>query len=146
MPVERFSVSLPPGLADAMRRRNSALSSAVTSALVRYLHILATARNNLPELTADEKALILDACNGTLFADAISVRLLPAQIADAIDIDHLDRKWHVDGDALNAKLMATTYVERLALVDAVQIWWNRTATEDAVPYDQLLELPDPDIY
>ncbi len=113
---------------------------------MRYIALLAEARRDLrPQLSAQECGLILDACNGVAFLDAFSVRLLPEGVRDAVEMDGLDRKWQVDGPALLAKLQATTFTQRMALVDAIGRWWNRT-TEGGDPpqYGDLLVDPEPD--
>lgn len=101
-----------------------------------------------------EKALILDALNGTLFdeatqdknfVDAYTGRQirpgLGGQIAhsvlDAIEGDGLDRKWDVDGAGLVAKLEVLTKEEGLALARAVRAWWNRVDGGEQPDFDEL---------
>ena len=112
----------------------------------RYLAVLAYERRELrPKFSPAECGLILDACNGVAFFDSFSVRLFPEGVRDAIEMEELDAKWQVDGPALLAKLDATTFSQRMAFVDAVQRWWNRTTEPGEPPqYGELLADPTPD--
>ncbi len=136
MPVDKRSVSLPPVYVQAIERRDSQFSTALTKSLGRYLYALADARRRLAEMfDAQECGLILDACNGTLFYP-FSVNLIGATVQDAISMDRLDQKWEVNGVSLIAKLNELDYLERLAVVDAVEVWWNRTHGEQP-EFDEL---------
>lgn len=147
MPVSKQSVSLPSPILDALRLRDeSNLSGAITRSLTRYFVLLAYERRDLRSQYSDKEcSLILDACNGSAFFDAFSIRMLPAGVEDAIRFDKLDRKWGVDGPALVAKLQATTFSQRIALVDAVQRWWTLTTKPGESPqYGALLAESEPD--
>lgn len=146
MPVIKQTISLPEPVAASLKLRDGQLSGAVSRAVMRYLSILAYERRELrQQFSAAECGLILDACNGIAFMDSFSVRLFPAGVRDAIEMDGLDRKWQVDGQTLLVKLDATTFPQRMALVDAVQRWWNRGAEPGEPPaYGDLLADPEPD--
>lgn len=147
MPVSKQSVSLPsPVLAALKLRDESNLSGAISRTVMRYLAVLAYERRELrPKFSPAECGLILDACNGVAFFDSFSVRLFPEGVRDAIEMEELDAKWQVDGPALLAKLDATTFSQRMAFVDAVQRWWNRTTEPGEPPqYGELLADPTPD--
>ena len=105
-------------------------------------------------LSRNEKALILDALNGTIFdertqdlnlVDAFTGRRirpgLGGQIAhsvlDAIEGDGLDEKWSVDGAGLVAKLEVLTKEEGLALARAVYVWWDRVGNGEQLDFDEL---------
>ena len=47
-------------------------------------------------------------------------------IADAIELDALDRKWEVDGPALLVKLRALTFSQEVALLEQIEAWWARS--------------------
>lgn len=131
MPVDKRSVSLPPVYAQAVERRDSQFSTALTKSLGRYFYALADVRRRLADQFSDQECgLILDACNGTLFYP-FSINLIGATIQDAISMDRLDQKWEVDGAALAAKLNELNYFERLVVVDAVEVWWERSATRES---------------
>lgn len=80
----------------------------------------------MPTLTEPEWHLIFDAMNGTWTQD--SAQLLSgavlANVADAIHLDGLDKKWLVDGPALVAKLTWMDYPAQVALVDACERFWE----------------------
>jgi len=147
MPVSKQSVSLPSPVLAALKLRNEDnLSGAISRAVMRYLSVLAYERRELrPQFSPAECGLILDACNGIAFMDSFSVRLFPEGVRDAIEMDRLDQKWQVDGPSLLAKLDATTFSQRMALVDAVQRWWGSTTEPGEPPqYGDLLTDPEPD--
>jgi hypothetical protein len=81
------------------------------------------------ELGEAEASLITDALNGTMM-DAGSWTLLWAEIDDACLLDRLHEKWDVDGGRLVAKIRAMTPGQTLALVDAVERFWQPGQVED----------------
>src|ERR671922_2751059 len=95
--------------------------------LERYEEILKQARVKLLEIfTEKEMALIIDVLNGTLFSEPISIHMVYGEVGDGINMDALDQKWEVDGKALVEKVRNLDYAEKVALVDAVERWWNST--------------------
>ncbi|MEW8957836.1 MAG: hypothetical protein AB2448_01800 [Moorella sp. (in: firmicutes)] len=74
-------------------------------------------------LSVEEACLIVDALNGAKF-EADTARLLWAEIEDACNLDHLDEKWQVDGQALVQKLRELNEIQALALVDAAERFWE----------------------
>lgn len=123
----------------AKTRRRHNVSGGVQAIIARYLTIVHHTRAELRQQFSDnELGLILDACNGIAFMDRVSVSLLPAGIEDAIQLDWLDRKWKVDGAALLEKLNTTTFAERMVLVDAIQVWWNRVASGEQPEHGEML--------
>ncbi len=80
-------------------------------------------------LTEGEALLILDAMNG-LMTEAHTYRLLWANVADAIRLDGLDRKWEVDGDRLVTLLQSISPGVTMALCDAVERAWNLVGQGD----------------
>ena len=80
-------------------------------------------------LTLDEACLVTDALNASLY-DAKTARLLPAAIRDAIQLDGLDRKWGVDGEALIQKLSALDEFACMAIIDAAERVWADESERD----------------
>lgn len=68
----------------------------------------------------------------------LTIGMLWAEIADAVSLDGLDRKWQVDGAALVNKLQAGGMIGQAALVDASERWWNRVAAGEQPAYSELL--------
>ena len=125
MPVIKQTVSLPEEIVAAMGSRGDRLSTEITRNLNRYLYSLFEARREMRSQFGDQECgLILSATNGTMFSEPFSISLIHAGVEDAIRYEKLDDKWGVDGPALVGKLAALTYIQKLALVDAVNVWWN----------------------
>ena len=142
MPVQKFSISLYPGTAAEVEARGDERSTQVNRMLLRYAGLMHRERAELRKLLSDnEIACILDACNGTAFMEDVSIRLVDANVTDAIEMDGIDRKWQINGDMLIAKLEVLSTVARYALVDAVQAWWNRVGGGEQPPYAEALEWP-----
>lgn len=136
MPVEKFSVSLMPDTYAQVERRAEpgGRSTAINHDLSRYYSLMAQARRRLRDMLSDDEAgLILDAFNGSLFRDDLSLRLAWATIQDAIEIDGLDAKWQVDGAALVSKVKQLDAAGVVALVDAAEMWWNRVGYHSEQP-------------
>lgn len=129
-PVKKFSISLSPAVVAEIETRgkfeDEGRSGKINKALERYFAGIENTRRKLADqLSAGEIGLILDALNGTMFADTFSIAWVENEIKDAISMDHLDKKWKIDGPQLVAKLTALTYPEKAALVDIVERWWDR---------------------
>lgn len=89
--------------------------------LGRYYALLAREMATL-QFGEGEAYLICDALNGTIL-DETSIRLIWAEVEDAIRLDGLDHKWNVDGGALVEKLKSLCPGQAVALVDAVERAW-----------------------
>ena len=88
--------------------------------LERYYLMLKFA---LPTFSMAEAMLIVDAMNGIIL-EPMTIQLLWANVADAIELDGLDQKWHVDGKSLIQRLRGLSRVEHMALFDAIERAWN----------------------
>jgi hypothetical protein len=99
-------------------------SATVRRIVARYLDLVERELDQI-ELSEPEALLVCDALNGLWITEAAAVRLLWAEVADAIAHDRLDAKWGVDGEALVAKLRRLTPGQRLALLDAVERFWQQ---------------------
>jgi hypothetical protein len=146
MPVKKLSVSLQPAIMAEVSKRveYDNVSGALNRSLDRYFALLARSLAEWRSQLSDaECALILDATNGTMFADTISLGMLWAEIADAISLDGLDAKWQVDGQALVAKLQGSGMIGQAALVDASERWWRRVANGEQPPFGDLVAAGPP---
>lgn len=124
MPVIKKPISLLPDLAAQIDMRGDNFSGTLSRHLERYFAMLDRARREIrAELSDAEASLIIDALNGTLFADTISPAMLAAEIEDAVG--DLAEKWSVDGSALVKKMQTWSYCKNLAMIDAVERWWRR---------------------
>jgi len=116
--------------------RNS-LGWAADRDLARYYTVLATSLRQVT-LTEREASLIVDAANGTLW-DADSVRLLWAEIDDAIRHADLAAKHDVDGADLVRRIRDDwTPAERLAVVDACERYWSLVSGGDDADHAERL--------
>lgn len=102
--------------------------------LTRYYALLA---GITPKFTKAEAALIMDALNGIML-DQYTFRLLWAEVADAIRMDNLDRKWNVDGESLVERLRSLHPAEMMALLDAVERAWNMIGYGGQMSLDEAL--------
>jgi hypothetical protein len=76
-------------------------------------------------LTENESALIVDALNGTIIQpEILAESILYAEIEDAVSLDKLDAKWHVDGAALVAKLKNASHEDATRIVQLAQDFWG----------------------
>lgn len=90
--------------------------------LQRYYHALAETLKTIA-LSEAEASLVVDACHGTTFGPW-SASLLSAIVDNAIRLEGLADKWQVDGPALVERLRGLSYCQSLALVDAVERYWQ----------------------
>jgi hypothetical protein len=77
-------------------------------------------------LTADEACLVCDALSGTWLENESLWQVLRAEIADAIEFNHLDEKWDLSGDqaqALVRRLHGMSDSAKRAVVLGVQGFW-----------------------
>lgn len=126
-PRAQFVVGeLAPELS-ARQRGEEAPGSVAKRDLARYYALLT---RSLPAFSEAEASLLVDACNGWLI-EPHTAQLLWAEVADAISLDSLDRKWDVDGPALVERLRRLTPFEALAACDAIERFWRGDYSDTA---------------
>lgn len=112
----------------------------VSRQLERYFDMIDWNKRELRNILSDaEISLILDTFNGIAFADTVSIRYAWHEVADAIEMDRLDEKWKVDGKALVEKMKAMSFGHLIALVDSVEIWWNRVGNGEQLEHSEVLK-------
>jgi len=135
MKTQRLSITMPSHTLEQVKARQARpgeeqsydRSSIIAKGLDRYFYALAAARRALRErFSAAEQGLILDVANGCLFASPSAIGFIEHEVAAAL-ADGAAEKWQCDGPALIEKLTALSYCEKLAIVDAAERWWHRTA-------------------
>lgn len=127
MATERTSVTLTPEVLkelDARGPRSTIINRDLDRLYTLYRRALAQVG-----LTTREALLIADALNGILM-NVTTVPLFWAQVQDAITLEHLDRKWQVDGQALVEKLRNLNEIQALAIIDAAERFWVQSQGED----------------
>lgn len=75
------------------------------------------------DFTESEAMLITEALNGTVH-DANTAAMLWARVDDAIKLQNLDQTYGVDRETLMQKLKSLGDLEAMAVVDAVERYWN----------------------
>lgn len=78
------------------------------------------------ELSEPEGCFLVEALNG-LAVDATWYRSLRMIVSDACTEDGLDEKWQINRQKLEAKLERITPGQAMALVDAAERFWERSA-------------------
>lgn len=79
------------------------------------------------ELTINEALLLVDSLNSTLIYPEMAEQLLPLNVEDSIELEHLDKKWGVDGAALVAKLKTLDNAGANDLLRRVEAFWGDAA-------------------
>lgn len=97
------------------------LSGRLSTVAERYAAILDRHR---PDLSEAEWNAVRDALNGVWLRDALSLRSIWAEIADADRLDGLGRKWGIDAQALAVRVRDMDTATLVALVEAVESWWG----------------------
>ncbi len=123
MPVVKKSISINPGIESKLSARGDNLSGTINRDLERYYALLDRALHSVP-LTEQEAWFLLDLLNGT-FCDVSTAEMLWAEAQDGIEFESMDQKWAVDGAELVKKLQGLNALQALALVDAVERFWER---------------------
>lgn len=125
------SVTIDPAVLAQLDERGDNRSEQISGDLTRYYRLLAEVRPALRErITPAELSLILDACNGWAM-EADAPRHLWMEISDSIRFNSLDAKWAVqDGAGLVQRLRDLTWLESLALCDAVERFWQAVGEGD----------------
>jgi hypothetical protein len=143
MPRKQITITIDPDVLTALDTRGEERSTVISRDLGRYYDACRQARKRLRELLSPaEIALILDTTTSARFEAPSAIRLLWASVADAISLDHLDKKWKVDGETLVAKVKGLDPFLTIALVDACERWWTRIGNgEQPEPVEALRQEP-----
>ena len=125
---KRLSMTLDASLVAALDERGRVRGEQVARDLRRYYRLLAEGRFTLrPRFSTERLSLILDACNGWVM-DLEAPQHLWIQVAEEIRLKRLDTKWAVaDSAGLIIRLQELTWLESLALADAIQRFWHGKA-------------------
>lgn len=126
------SVKISNNTVDYVKSRFDFASSGVEEILNRYKELIAIEKRNLG-LTKNEAMLIVDSLNATI-KDMMVIHGLEYNIEDGIHYEGLDEKWEVDGKALVEKLKSMNNLQRLAILDCVEYYWQNSQMDS----DELL--------
>lgn len=118
----KVAIYLPDSLLEEISARGDNRSGTISRDLERLYTLYSRALATV-QLEFNQAYLIVDALNGVLM-DANNAKLLWAEIEDAINLDHLDQKWQVDGKALVEKLRGLNEIQAIAVIDAAERFWQ----------------------
>jgi hypothetical protein len=137
---KRISITLDASIVAALDERGQSRGEQIVQDLRRYYRLLAEARMALQtRLSTENLSLILDACNGWRM-DPEAPRHLWIQVADTIRVKGVDAKWDVaNSPRLIRRLQELTWLESLALADAIERFWRAKGTGDQRDPSQALE-------
>jgi hypothetical protein len=90
-------------------------------------------------LTASEASFLCEILKNYRFEDdPDQVKTIWKQIEQGIQQDRLDQKWSVNGEGFVHKLQTLTYLQLIALVDAVERYWIRELSSPHEPIETKL--------
>ena len=115
-----------------------------TNSLQRYFMALAYARCKLAEqFDEDEMGMMLEAMNGVYTEGASDVLMFVQGIEDAMSFDDLGNDDEQDGAvaSLIQKLHSLNFIERAALLDAIERWQLRLHKRCQPEISELLSAP-----
>lgn len=94
-----------------------------------------TMHNLRGRFTRGELMLMIDVFNATALTPMLAGQQLDIQVADGIALDELDKKWEIDGGALNNKIADLTIFEAACLEIWANGFWYGKAQVDADSQD-----------
>lgn len=126
-----ISITIDPEVLAHIDERADNRSEQINGDLLRYYRLLAEVRPTLRErFSPAEISLILDACNGWMM-DFSSPAHIWMEVADGIRLNQLDQKWGVEhGTDLVHRIHGLTWIESVALADAIARWWHAVGEGD----------------
>lgn len=122
------TVSLLNYQADYLRERHSYVSESLNTLIEMYKDLISIEKRDL-DLKKNEVEYVFDSLNG-IIPNALSVQMLHASIEDSAVYDNLHLKYNVDVKKLSEKIQAMNNLQRLAIVDAAQVFWYSKAPDN----------------
>lgn len=90
--------------------------------------------------SAAELSLIIDVFNATALTPGMAGQQLAVSVADGIALDGLDRKWEIDGAALNTKIAGLTPWQAASLEVWANGFWYAGASHVEAGLEKYIEL------
>jgi len=138
----KAAISQDSKLKAALLQRGDNTSTVGLRDLQRYYNLLNYHLLEL-SLTIGEANLICEALKDYRFEeDFEQTRAIWKRVDHAIQQDHLDQQWSVNGKALVRKLQALHELQAIALVDAVERYWVREQANPDEPLEKRLSRVD----
>ena len=91
---------------------------------------ITTVRRHMPELETVEWCLLFEALRPPWEATETGLTQMHTELARAVDIDRLDRKWETDGTKLKTFVRRLPYAGRLAIGEMSELYWTSEHDED----------------
>ena len=118
------------------RNHSHCVSQVIQESLDRYFYALSVGRSRLVGLFAEnELGFMVDIMNGTLAQCSslfFAANLFGFQIEDSLVCPGYVEKWNIDVPVFQAKVNALDFIQTLALVDVIELFWSQT-TQGIVP-------------
>lgn len=107
---------------DRLASKSSA-SAAIARACDRYLFLVKACR---PALAYEEWMAVIDCLNGYASQENVNqyVYALTFNLSDSFNLDAINEKWKIDGQALLDKVQNMTSCEKLSIVDVADQFWS----------------------
>jgi hypothetical protein len=122
-----------------VKGRDPGRSTVASRDLARYYEAITRARADVRDkLSKAELSAVIDNLKGVYTSDTVSVRMLWANIEDAL-ANKLAEKWKIDGAALVRKLRSFTFIESAALIDAAERYWQAAGRDENPKIGDALE-------
>lgn len=115
--AEKFAIYAGEPMASALAGYESERSGRINRICADWRDLISAA---VPTLTEAQWCAVIDATNGTMIDDDMTMRHLWAEVADAREICE---KWGIDQAATVAALRALTWAELVALRETVRRYW-----------------------
>ena len=136
--VKRIGPRLDRHTAEALALAHETLNAGAEYVLEAWPTLISRALGEVRgRFGASEARLILDVLNGTLLTAGLAGQHLPLAVADGIALDHLDRKWEVDGAALRATVDGLTSYQCAAVEWWAASFWRGEYSDETFERDHL---------
>jgi metal-responsive CopG/Arc/MetJ family transcriptional regulator len=118
----KFSISLPPNVVSSIDARGDKRSSVISNSVQRYVAILEEGRRNMSSLFTQEEIMLLMDTLPEYKDSTVAIGHIALELIAAIDLGQVDKKYGVDGKTLVQKLGKLSFIECVALIDAIEYW------------------------
>ena len=129
---KKITVAVPRSPDSAFQRLmtlkpDSTPSEIMRETTERYLDIV---RQSLPDLDIYEWCCVIDALGAAWEADEPHASVFAEVVSAEIDERELDRKWELDGQALQDKILGLSFAQLMAVGEMTQAFWQTHPKED----------------
>lgn len=123
-PLKKIAITIGNNILEQIDERGDKRSPILNRDLHRYYMILTGCVQDMANLfTENEKGLLLESLCNIIFSDMFTIQTVPTRVRGIAVEMGLSQKWDVDLDLIVRKLDQLSYIERIALADAIERWW-----------------------